>query len=528
MNPADLHDAWLALLRGDQKSDAAREHVADERERVVEGYRNNHLTSLAGRLQNTGISSDALLAALVAENGKTCKPPLAKTEVKKIAASIGQHPAKGKDAGSDVAEQVMQLVLQQHFAGGDHLMFCVDGQFWQFDSRKWVPLAKTSLQRRVLKTLEKVGDRRGQSTSGLIIQVMALLTAKVVVDDDRLGFVTEPPNVINCANGELWIADNGTVELRPHKAKSYLRHCLDIPYDRDAKCPLYDATIREIFSKSPDVKAMVRHWHDLAGYFIAPRRKMPKIIVLRGSGSNAKTKLLETVTKVLGPDLAMYSRIETLENNRFAIGSLLGKTMLVDDDVKAGTRLPDGELKKISEPKILTGEHKYGKPFNFSNRTVPVLICNNVPSVADLSWGMQRRLMVVPFDRRFEEDADLDLFPKIWATELPGVLNRALRGLRRLARRDWRFKEPAPVIQATSRLLADANPVPAFIADMCTSKSTATCWMKDLYAAYCTWSDEMGFTKVQQQPTVRRNLEQLGYTIKHGNQGDKVLGLKLR
>jgi hypothetical protein len=40
MNPADLHDAWLALLRGDQKSDAAREHVADERERVVEGYRN--------------------------------------------------------------------------------------------------------------------------------------------------------------------------------------------------------------------------------------------------------------------------------------------------------------------------------------------------------------------------------------------------------------------------------------------------------------------------------------------------------
>jgi putative DNA primase/helicase len=262
--------------------------------------------------------------------------------------------------------------------------------------------------------------------------------------------------------------------------------------------------------------------------FIAPRRKMPKIIVLRGSGSNAKTKVMETVTKILGQDLVAYFRIENLENNRFAIGSLLGKTVLVDDDVKAGTRLPDGELKKISEPKILTGERKHGPVFNFTIRTVPVLICNNVPSVADLSWGMQRRLMVIPFDRTFKEDADLDLFLKIWATELPGVLNRALRGLRRLARRDWRFKEPTCVIQATSRLLADANPVPAFIADRCTSNLTATCWMKDLYAAYCTWSDEMGFTKVQQQPTVRRNLEQLGYTIKHGNQGDKVLGLKLR
>lgn len=492
----------------------------------MEGDRNNHLTSLAGRLQNTGISSDAVLAALLAENRKACKPPLAKAEVKKIAASVSQYPAK--DAGGDVAEQVMQLVLQQHFAAGDHLMFCTDGQFWQFDSRKWVPLPKTSLQRRVLDTLVKVADRHGHATSALMGQVVALLTAKVAVDDDRLGFVTEPPNVINCANGELRIADDGTVKLRPHKATSFLRHCLDIPYDPDAKCPTYNAAVRQIFSKSPNVKAMVRHWHDLAGYFIAPRRKMPLIVVLRGPGSNAKTRLLGTVAEILGTDLVMYTRIENLENNRFAIGSLLGKTMLVDDDVKAGTRLPDGELKKISEPKILTGERKHGAVFNFTIRTVPVLICNNVPSIADLSHGMQRRLMVIPFDRTFKKDADPDLFPKILATELPGVLNRALRGLRRLARRNWRFKEPACGKQATSQLLVEANPVPAFLADRCTRDSTATCWMKDLYATYKTWSDAMGFTKVQQQQTVRRNLVQLGCTVKHRNQGDKVFGLKLR
>jgi hypothetical protein len=41
--------------------------------------------------------------------------------------------------------------------------------------------------------------------------------------------------------------------------------------------------------------------------------------------------------------------------------------------------------------------------------------------------------------------------------------------------------------------LADANPVPAFLADRCILDSTATCWMKDLYLAYCTWSGQMGF-----------------------------------
>ena len=74
-------------------------------------------------------------------------------------------------------------------------------------------------------------------------------------------------------------------------------------------------------------------------------------------------------------------------------------------------------------------------------------------------------------------------------------------------------------------MLKEANPVPAFIADMCIKQLTASCWMKHLYVAYKKWSEEMGFTKVQQQPTVRRNIEQLGYTIKHGNQGDKVIGL---
>src|SRR5450759_4710376 len=71
MKPAVLPDPWLARLRGNQKSDAAREPVAGKPKRVIKGQRNVHLTSVAGRLQNTGISRDVLLAALVAENGKT-------------------------------------------------------------------------------------------------------------------------------------------------------------------------------------------------------------------------------------------------------------------------------------------------------------------------------------------------------------------------------------------------------------------------------------------------------------------------
>src|SRR5215211_6122138 len=136
---------------------------------------------------------------------------------------------------------------------------------------------------------------------------------------------------------------------------------------------------------------------------------------------------------VWSPSIVSAVRIEQLDQNRFMTGSLLGKLLLIDDDVKAGVRLPDGELKKYSEAKVITGERKFGSPFNFTVLTIPVLLCNNPPSLADLSYGMLRRLVVFPFDRTFEEhEVDRDLFPRIWASELPGILNRAISGLQRV------------------------------------------------------------------------------------------------
>lgn len=528
VKPVDLPKRWLKRLRAGPKQEQRSEPSVAENAIVAEGQRNNHLTSLAGRLRNTGIGTEALLAALAAENKTACVTPLDQAEVAKIAASIGQYPVNALDGAGDAAEQVMEVVLRDHFAGGKHLMFCVDGQFWKYASRKWVRTSARQLQRQILATLERIPDRGRHSTSGLIGQVVTLLAAKVAVEEDRLGFEGEPPAVLNCYNGELWITDGG-LDLRPHQAESYLRHCLEISYDSAAECPQYDAAVQKIFSKATDADAMVRHWHEFCGYLVAPRRIRAHIFVLLGAGSNGKTKLMQTVTKILGPALVAAVRIESLESNRFAIGSLMGKTVVVDDDVRAGIKLPDGELKKISEPKLLTGEHKFGEQFNFVNRAVPVLVCNNVPSLADLSKGMLRRLMVIPFDRRFgRRSADPDLFMRIWDTELSGVLNRALQGMKRLQERSGNFENPIDVKRARRRWLKMANPLPAFLRDTCKDSADGFSWMKELYARYQQWSQAMGFTRTQQQLTVGRNLEFLGYTIKHGNQGDKVLGLKLR
>ncbi len=527
--PAKLRNPWLQWLRGEVQPKPA-EGVAggDDTDFVGEGQRNTYLTSFAGTLRQTGMSSDALLAALLAENQARCKPPLDRSEVEKIANSIATYPAgKALDGDADVAEHVLQLVLDQHFLGGQHLMYYGDEQFWRFDECKWAPFGRELFNNCVLKTIQTVAHK--QNTTSILGQVRTLAHAHLASAADCLRFEGVPAPVINCKNGELWISNDGTVTLRPHRAQSYLRHCLDVPYDPAAKCPKYDQTIREIFAKACDPEAMVTHWHDLVGYILSPWRSIPIIVICPGGGNNGKTKLARTITHLIGHDLVHAGRIESLDKSRFAIGFLLGKVLFLDDDVSAGIRLPDGLLKTISEEKTLTGEIKNGPTFNFINRVIPMLLCNGNPSLTDLSYGLRRRLMVIPFDRTFtEQEDDRGRFDKIWAQELPGILNHALAGLKRVVKRRLRFDYPEDVKTATTTFMREANPLPAFIADRCEPVTRGGCLLRLFYEAYANWCKAMGITMVQQQLSVRRNLEHLKYEVDHGNKGETVFGLRLK
>jgi putative DNA primase/helicase len=301
-----------------------------------------------------------------------------------------------------------------------------------------------------------------------------------------------------------------------------------VSYDPEAKCPTYDRALLEIFAEAKNPMQLRRHWNELLGYIMLPRRIIPLIVILLGRGDNGKTALVQLLVRLLGQAQVQSQRVEDLEKNRFALGSLHGKRLFLDDDVKAGARLPDGTLKTISEAKVVTGELKYKPSFNFVVRTVPMLLCNNIPSLADVSHGMLRRLMVLPFDRTFtDKDKDPEIFNRICSNELPGVLNRALKGYARLVKRGLRFKVPLAVKATTMAWLNEANPVPAFIEEECIRKPDAKCSMQLLYHAYTDWAEQAGFTMVQNQLSFKRNLQNLGYGFSKTNRGQQVIGLKL-
>jgi P4 family phage/plasmid primase-like protien len=346
-------------------------------------------------------------------------------------------------------------------------------------------------------------------------------------DDDLLHFASEPPNVVNALNRELWLGDDGTVEARPHDPATGMRHVLNVNYDPEAKCSEYDAAIKQIFAKAKYPQTLIIFFNELAGYAIQLRRDIPLIVLMIGGGNNGKTSLIRVLSELVGPDFVHSGRVEDLDE-RFAVGSLFGKLLFVDDDVKAGAKLPDGALKKISESKRLTGELKFKPAFSFVNRAFPIMLCNNLPSLADLSHGMMRRLHVLPFDRKFEEsETDRDLFDRIIEEELSGVLNRALAGWKRLKQRKG-FPRSADMGRARQELLVHANPLKGFLDERCVEDPRSKVALQVFYDAYRSWAEESGYSLKQVKSTVKKNLEHQGYAIKRHGAGLVIIGLKLR
>lgn len=432
----------------------------------------------------------------------------------------------------DRPDVMMERFLSWEFRGGRYLMRASDGLYWNYTGTHWEPIAKDAIKKRMIDYAREIieeSENTGIGVSTLLTAALNIIEGRVYNEDNPLHAPTTPA-VINCLNGELWFDDNADATFKPHAAESYLKHCLNVFYDPFATAPMFEKAVLEIFDRSSDPQGMFRHFMELGGYICQPWRGLAKIVLLYGGGNNGKSSLIKVVQKVLGDNMVVFDRMGAMENNVFKIGALDGKLMLLDDDMDEGTCLPDGFLKKISEEKSITGQHKYKPPFEFVCRVVPVMLSNSYPASRDVSEGMRRRMMVIPFSRQFKpEEVKIGLFERIWEQEAAGILNLFIEGFQRLKRRG-KFNEPEDCLNVKKDWFIRANSLPLFIAECCEDGDGPGYWqyIGDFYKAFGRYCEEIGVRNVMKQPTVADRLESLGYRIAKRGGKRAVYGLRIK
>lgn len=447
----------------------------------------------------------------------------------------------------DLANQV----CADHFEGGENLLY-IAGLCWIYDKGVWRNCDKEFIRQRVLLTLQKMMENNDPIYRKLLqltqdskredrfSALVGSVTDVVLIQRTRDSF-TDPLNlkgkrlqpVVNCKNGELWVSLNGDTEFRDHWYENYLTWQMSCDYDPFADCPKFAGAIKTIFSECRDPDEVIRHWIEVMGLVFQPVRAEAMWVLMKGPGGNGKSFLMDIVSSVMGSTVYPGALADLSSRNginpHFTAG-LVGKLMFLDDDLKAGTLLPDDWMKKLSEPKLLPANPKHAKMFEFTSRAIVVALANHWPATSDISMGMKRRAQVfemsyiLPFEIR-----DPGLHAYILENELPGVMNMLLAGLLRVLKRGGYLSPPAECLEAKEAWLHSGNSTARFLQDCTQADPDARTNALTIYETYRAWTYESDdHIKALGRNALYAAIESEGFRFARLTKGLFVTGLKIR
>jgi len=448
---------------------------------------------------------------------------------------------KGQDTQNSIEIWLATETLRVFFAEGDHLIYHA-GTPWVYRRGVWGMTDKEFINNRVWKLTSRVlGSGKGvpealkelARSSDRVEFVNALTNAVygVLAKMQAMDSSTDPlrltsrfnDSVMNCVNGELWF-ENGEFELREHDPSNRFTNRLGAMYDPDAKCPRWDKALKRIFRDTKDPEGMIRHLHEVMGYLVQSSRDIAAWVMFHGLGANGKSFVASVLQHIMGQDSCVGQEIRSLERDKHATASLVGKLLLIDDDFQKGAPLPDGMIKKLSESKALTANPKFGQPFGFVCRATPMILTNHWPQTSDLSHGMTRRALVFDFNTRItEEEMDHGLLSYVTEHEASGVLNHLIAGWCRVQARGG-FDQPIDCIRAKGRWSQMRNAIAMFLSEsvQVTGNQKDRVIGTDLWESFRYWAMENNYDNRMSRSRFYSEVEQLNGVVMGTTHGVKV------
>jgi putative DNA primase/helicase len=113
---------------------------------------------------------------------------------------------------------------------------------------------------------------------------------------------------------------------------------------------------------------------------------------------------------------------------------------------------------------------------------------NHKPVIKGTDHGIWRRIKLIPFTTRIEDERqDKHLEQKLMA-EGPGILNWLLEGSKRWCKEGLR--PPKIVVNATDEYRAEMDVIGDFIRERCVQKPGVSIRARELFKCYQDWCDE--------------------------------------
>lgn len=340
------------------------------------------------------------------------------------------------------------------------------------------------------------------------------------------------PYIFNCKNGTIRM---DTFECLEHKSTDKLTKISDVIYNPQAHSDRWDKFISEIMSCD---KEKAKFLQKLFGYGLTGDTRHECMTILYGASTrNGKGTLCESVLKVLG-SYGCTARPETLAQKINAnssqptedIARLAGVRFVNISEPGKGLVLNAAQVKNLTGNDTINARFLHENSFDFKPLFKLYINTNYLPAINDMTVFSSNRVIIIPFERHFDEsEQDKTLKKEFAKPEVQSaILNWLLEGYALLQKEG--LTPPQSVKIATAQYEHDSDKMVLFMED-CMEQGDYEERTSAIYQRYRTWCQENGHYP-ESMKNFRQSLETVATVVRKrpktgGNKTTMVIGYRL-
>lgn len=371
------------------------------------------------------------------------------------------------------------------------------GSWWAWRTTHWAEVEEHDVRALLYRFTESAFYLDGQGkaqqwapTRRKIGDLVEALAAQVILS----GELEQPCWLDGRSFGPVVAMRNGLLDLATRKLQAHTPlyfSQISVPFDYDPEAPppnKWLTFLGEIWPAEPEAADALGEWY---GYVISGRLDLHKILLMVGPTRGGKGVIARILTTLIGKGSVCGPTLSSL-GGEFGLAPLLGKSLAVVSDArfvgKNGGVIVERML-SISGEDTLTVNRKYRQQWSGKLPVRLHVISNELPELGDASAAIVGRFVPLLTTRSWIGKENHDLEVQL-GDELPGILNWALAGLRRLTFENGnRFTRQPSADEAILTMRDLASPVAAFVRERCKvgpNESVNTTVLYDAFKAWCT------------------------------------------
>lgn len=259
------------------------------------------------------------------------------------------------------------------------------------------------------------------------------------------------------------ILDLRARELLPHSHAWFSFSKLPFAYEPEAQCPSFLAFLESVWPGDADMKDCLQLWF---GYMLLGDTSQQRFAALIGESRAGKGTLARVIECLLGKNNIASLTMTHLASD-FGLAHLLGKKLGIFFDAQNAK----GGMGDVATERIISIVGEDTQVVNRKNKDaitveLPVkimLVCNELPQFVNKRSALTNRILVFPFQKSFAGKEDFELTKRLFR-EMPGILNWALEGAKRIAEGE-KLRQPESGAPALTEIKKMLDPMLGFIED---------------------------------------------------------------